>query len=334
MAVARRIPIGMGLTAPSPKKAAVPKLPAMKVPQVGAGPASPTWVPGAPAQTTRGEIPQFSLPTLEGLIQSSPTFAATYSGLKGDLASALAQRQAGVRTAWSEYGDIPDFEKAGKDLGLTSQHMDWLRSDLTPEVRDLAAKMSAQGLSTTAKLQKAQDIETAQRRAELATRGIVGSGAASKYTRETAQKFQDARSVAERNLMKSTSDIYGGYGANEVENARRIADAQMAAAKEAYDRWWNEVGQYGSEETTTPEGQGYWDYGQPGQPAPQMTWNAQQASGMPSRAPARGVPQNVSYGSRGPVFTPAKPKAAPKPPKPPPKPTPKQVSRTVLGGRR
>ena len=247
MAVAKRIPIGMGLTAP-----AVPKLPALKTTTVKP-PATQQWQIGAtPDQVTKGARPQFTLPTLEGLIQGNPSFAANYAGIQASLAAALAQRQGGSRQLWVAHGEIPDFEKAANALGIPGQHLDWIRSDLTPEIRDLAAKNTAQGLSTVAKLKKAETEQMAADRAGLAARNIIGSGAATKYARETAQKFQEARSTAEQRLMEGMKTIYGGYAANEVEEANRLAQAQIEGANEAYERWWTEVGQYGAPETTIP----------------------------------------------------------------------------------
>lgn len=145
-----------------------------------------------------------------------------------------SSRAAAIRRAVIELGAVPDFQKAGRDLGSSS--LGYLQNDINDETRQLAQKNTDEGLSLMARLEHEHKRVQDQVRSTLAARGIFRSGETGFQMGEQGLKYKQALTDAEKAVMDHISQIIGTFVTNEADRRNAMAQAVFAAT--------NRMGQY------------------------------------------------------------------------------------------
>jgi hypothetical protein len=192
-----------------------------------------------------------------GMIQNDPLYQQLVGNLGTQGIDDAASRDAAIRRALIQFGQIPDFS-SGQFAGLP---MDVLNNLVNQETRDAASKYTGLGWSTlgqinTARQRQMDDLEKAFGEGKISLGGQLSrmnasprSGEAKYQTQKLQseydttkgrgeQDYQGAQFGATNQLVNAISGYQAGYLAAEKarEEARQRA-AQEAADRQAYLAW-------------------------------------------------------------------------------------------------
>ncbi len=161
------------------------------------------------------------------LNQSRADFAAQSTAEKGDLINA-------IRKYVISYGASPNFEQLG---GLGKDAQGYLKEALDQKTLDLARKAEEEGISSHARMSKANDITTRRIPAALAARGILRSG-------QTGSDLADQALSYKQQGYDMLTELMGGIqgGVSQFQNAererqRQLAQMEMEMAMQAAQDW-------------------------------------------------------------------------------------------------
>jgi len=139
-----------------------------------------------------------------------------------------------IRRYVISYGQLPDFSQIG---GLGGDAQGFFAEALDQNTRDLAAKAEAEGVSSHARLSRAN--ETTRRRipAALAARGMLRSGQTGVDLGEQAQTYKNQGYDMLNEMLSGITGTVGSYQENERQRQRALAEAAMNAAMQASQDW-------------------------------------------------------------------------------------------------
>jgi hypothetical protein len=181
--------------------------------------------PGAPV-TSYGGI---TLPGLDykPLIESDPFFLQATGDLTKQGIQSAAQRALARQKALIQFGSIPDFSKAGMDLGLVGGD---IQADITPETVTAAAANNEAGLSTTARIGKAHSDAVRQIQNALTARGLARSGETGYQLDQENQNYAIGTNDATGKLLDYLAGVQAAFTQGEADraNAKNAAAAQSA----------------------------------------------------------------------------------------------------------
>jgi len=136
-----------------------------------------------------------------------------------------------LRQAIISYGLAPDYSALGKDA------QGYLKEALDPNTLNLAAKNEAEGISSHARLGRANEISMRQIPALLASRGILRSGQTGEDFKNQAQDYKNQGYDMVSALMQGITGSIGGFQEAERARQRALAEAEMQAAMQAANDW-------------------------------------------------------------------------------------------------
>jgi hypothetical protein len=175
--------------------------------------------------------------------QTSPGGGNPAAGILADYmnqmrADAAADRNAekgsmiqNLRQAIISYGLAPDYSALGKDA------QGYLKEALDPNTLALAAKNEAEGISSHARLGRANEQSMRRIPAALAARGILRSGQTGSDFGDQAQDFKNQGYDMVSALMQGIQGSVGGFQEAERARQRALAEAEMQAAMQASEDW-------------------------------------------------------------------------------------------------
>ena len=191
----------------------------------GKGPSNLSNSTSAPATQAASVTPNYS-----EILSSPEVQFANQEALAGGNMDASA-RAAAIRRAVIELGQVPDFAKAGRDLGMDS--LGYLAGDINDETRALAQKNTDEGLSLMARLQHEHERVQRQVQDTLAARGIFRSGETGYQMGEQGLKYKQALTDAEKSVMDHINEIIGTFVTNERDRRNMVAQAIFSSMNRA-----------------------------------------------------------------------------------------------------
>ena len=203
--------------------------------------------PAGAGGTPTGGVTKPATTDLRSLILNDPLFKQAQGDLSAQGVSDASQRAAAIRRLLIDYGLVPDFAKAGANLGLSGAALGFANSDVDALTRELAAKNTAAGLSTKAKLDAANQNNITAIRNALAARGMYQSGELGYGLGENEKQYQQASTDAEKQVLGGIEQAASGY--TNAERARQRDLAQYM--KDAGDR---QLGMLGDTATSSTSG--------------------------------------------------------------------------------
>jgi len=145
-----------------------------------------------------------------------------------DKAGLTAARQRAI----AQFGFAPDFSNMDPSflsaLNAAGAAPD-LAGDLTPEVRALAEKNTAEGLSTKARLEKANKDALRAIKNTLASRGMLRSGETGYQLGEQNLAFKQANADAVGKLNEYLAGVAQAYADSEKQRQERLFQEQSSA---------------------------------------------------------------------------------------------------------
>lgn len=181
---------------------------------------------GAPAALRHLKIPG-ATPDYKALIESDPWVLQNWDALKAQGVQSAAQRTAMRQRAITQYGAVPDFMKAGADLGLLGQD---IGQDITPEIAALAQQNTEAGLSTTARLSKAHSDAVRQIQNYLGARGMARSGETGYQLENEDQNFAQGSYDSVQKLLDYLAGVQSAFTQGEQQ---RLMEHNAAAERAA-----------------------------------------------------------------------------------------------------
>lgn len=208
----------------------------------GGGIKSPSFTnPNAPT-TGAGGVPAGAPGSITGAGAYTPDWASLIKGDAGlnDAQAALAAGGAANQTAldsqlanaYESFGKNVDLNTLAQQLGMSAAD---LQTALGPEVQRLAQENTNAGLSTTARLDKANQDAIRQITANLNRRGILHSGEAGYQLDQQNLGYRQASSDAYQKLLGYLQQYQQGYLSAQQQNAQSLAGAYSSAADRVYN---------------------------------------------------------------------------------------------------
>jgi hypothetical protein len=156
----------------------------------------------------------------QDVLQSDPFFKQLLADLAAQGVSDEASARAGAQRGLIHFGEVPE--------GLDPAYGQWA----DPQTRELAAKNTAAGFSTVARLQKANKDAVRGIKNYLASRGALRSGELGYQLGEENQRYAVGQYDARSQLVDYLSGI-----SSALANAQRQRSMQQAqGAADAYGR--------------------------------------------------------------------------------------------------
>lgn len=248
------------------------------LPQPAPAWAGPTWVPQPVA-------PQYNQNPYAGLLNAYAN--QQRADAQGQSVADQASRDAAIKRFLVSYGEVPDFNSLG-----VSDAAKGVLGGLGGDVRDLAAKNTAEGTSVKARLDQANLQAQRKIPATLAGRGLLHSGQTGYDLGQQGMQNKQAQFDVLNEMLGNIEGAVSQYSQAEAARQRQLADAEQQAAMAAMQDYGG--GMYGD------QGGGYWDYS--GQPtATQSAAKAVAAKRVPvkqpvKKAPVRSFGGNQSWG--------------------------------------
>ena len=151
---------------------------------------------------------------------------APYSGPSGDLLQSQSTEDLGVMSS----SMTSKIRQALVDLGLTDvSQLDEGARKYVDDPTLAAAK--ANKYSLYQQIADASAKATAQSRAELAARGMLGSGQLTKSAQDIIKQGEEKRYAGTRTFSGSVGELLSAYAQRQREWAQRIAEARFAEAQ-------------------------------------------------------------------------------------------------------
>ena len=250
---------GAAATLAKKKKPAQPTNPfAPAAPVAGFGGA----LPGAPVQRVQRSNPY------AGLLDSY--MAQTRADNAAQSVADKAARDAAIQRFLVSYGEVPDFASLGVSDAAKS-----VLGGLGGNIRDLAAKNTAEGTSVKARLDQKNAIAQRQIPASLAGRGLLRSGQTGYDLGQQQMQNKQANFDVLNEMLGNIEGTVSSFAQAEAARARALADAELQAAMAA-------AGDYGGD--IYPD-----DYYE----APAQAFAAPVAAAKKKAAPKRVVPKTI-----------------------------------------
>lgn len=193
--------------------------------------------PGAPKTPGADGVPPGVAPSINGAGAYAPDWAALIQGDAGlkDAAAALAaggaasksQLDALLANAYESFGKNVDLSQLAKQLGMSESD---IQDALGPDVQKLAQENTDAGLSTTARLDKANQDAIHQITANLNKRGILKSGEAGYEMDQQNLGYRQASQDAYQKFLGYLQQYQQGYVSAQQSNAQSLAQAYSSAA--------------------------------------------------------------------------------------------------------
>lgn len=168
---------------------------------------------------------------LRAMIMNDPLFRQQQADMSAQGIADASQRAAAIKRQLIQYGLVPDFAAAAKNMGLSSTALGFVNSDVDQMTRDLAAKNTREGLSISAKIAKANEDNIRAIRNTLAARGMYQSGELGHGLGENAQQYKQATTEAEQQTLGGIEQAAAMYSQAERERQRQLAEYMMAAGQ-------------------------------------------------------------------------------------------------------
>lgn len=191
----------------------------------GATIGSPSSASQGPSSGYSTSAPTARMVSYADLIANDPGFRQ----LKADLSAQGISDAAGLRAARQrgviQFGEAPDYQ--GVDQGFLGGGYS---ADIDEGTRALASQNTAAGLSTSARLAKAQSDNIRAIKNVLAARGGLRSGELGHQLREQNLGYAQSQYDARQRLLDYMSSISSAYARAEYERQRALAAGASQAA--------------------------------------------------------------------------------------------------------
>lgn len=166
-----------------------------------------------------------------GLINSDALLGQQKTDLAADSVSDASSRASAIQRALVQWGLIPDFFNSANKLGLNSDTLGYLKSDVTDRTRQLAEANTKEGLSLSARINKAHTDQIRAIKNALAARGMAGSGEMGYQLGEEAQQHKQGMTDAEQQTLGYITGAINAFAQAEKDRKRQLAEYMMAAAE-------------------------------------------------------------------------------------------------------
>lgn len=195
-------------------------------------PANP-GAPGAPAGVA-GSISGAGAytPDWAALISGDAGFKDAAAALAAGGANTLAGRNTAITNAFETFGKPIDLAALASQLGMSQAD---LQNALTPDVQKLAQENTDAGLSTTSRLDQANQKATRDIVANLNKRGILHSGEAAYQLDQQNLGYRQAQADAYQKFLGYLQQYQQGYLAAQQKNSSDLAGAYSSAADRQYN---------------------------------------------------------------------------------------------------
>lgn len=180
--------------------------------------------PGAPAPITG--VGAYT-PDWKSLIEGDAGLKDAAAALAAGGAQNQAQLNSQLANAYESFGKNVDLATLAKQLGMSEAD---IQSALGPDVQKLAQENTDAGLSTTARIDKANQDAVRQIIANLNKRGILHSGEAGYELDQQNLSYRQANSDAYSKLLGYLDQYQQGYLSAQQQNAGKLSDAYSSAA--------------------------------------------------------------------------------------------------------
>lgn len=218
----------------------------------------------------RGGAPQAPANPYAGILadymnQMRADFGAQASAEKGDAINR-------IRQYIISYGGSPNFDQFG---GLGKDAQGFLKEALDPRTVALAKKAEEEGVSSHARMSRANEIANRRIPSQLAARGILRSGQTGADLAEQALTYKQQGYDMLNELMGGVTGTVRGYQEAERERQRQLAQMEMEAAFQAAQDWGDSYFDQGPTDVDVPNLQGTPTKkpGRPPKPGPNYVWN-------------------------------------------------------------
>lgn len=199
--------------------------------------------------------------TISGAGAYTPDWAALISGDAGlkDAAAALAaggaQNQdalnAQIGNAYTSFGKNIDLAQLAQSLGMTQAD---LQKALGPDMQKLAQENTDAGLSTTARLDQANQNAIRSITQNLNKRGILNSGEAGYELDQQNLGYRQAQTDSYQKFLGYLQQYQQGYLSAQQANAGKLSDAYSSAADRQYNTHQGSGGVTANFDHTDPSG--------------------------------------------------------------------------------
>lgn len=220
---------GWGAAATFAKRKKKRRVPAPAPP--GFGPIA--QAPGGPAPGPAGPQPQGN--PYAGLL--SAYMNQQRADFAGQSLSDAAARDAAIKRFLVSYGEIPDLST----LGLSDAAKSVLGGLNSQEIRDLAAKNTAEGTSIKARLDAANALQQRRIPAGLAGRGLLRSGQTGADLSQQALSNKQANFDVLNEMLGNIEGAVSRFAEAEAARARALADAEMQASMNAFEDYGGDL---------------------------------------------------------------------------------------------
>jgi len=187
----------------------------------------------APAKTSPGANPYrvprhlTYTPDYGTLLQQDPAFSTLKQQISAQGIQDAAQRKQAINQSLVQYGGVPNFSQG--QLGLSSDALQQLMSDIDPNTAALAQQNTAAGLSTQAQLQHQQQIAIRDLRNNLAARGGLSSGEDAYQTNEQDLAYSKAQNQALQSLLAAINGYDQTYTTNQQSEQSQLTQGIQQA---------------------------------------------------------------------------------------------------------
>ena len=188
-----------------------------------------------------------------------------------------AGRDAAIKRFLVSYGEVPDFASMGLSDAAKS-----VLGGLGGDIRDLAARNTAEGTSVKARMDAANLQAQRKIPANLAGRGLLRSGQTGYDLGQQAQQNKNANFDVLNEMLGNIEGTVSNFAQAEAARARALADAELQAAMAAQGDYGGDI--YGDD----------W-YGGGTSPAIQAMAPFAAARPAPKKAAKRVVPKKAIY---------------------------------------
>jgi hypothetical protein len=200
-----------------------------------------TFAPGGGSTTTTtrtgGGGGGFNIGDYRSMIENDPGYQALRAQLAAGNISAAQFRKSAIQRALIAFGRTPE---AGS-LGLGAEAQGYYSEDVDALTRDLAAKNTAEGLSTTAQLDRAHQMALSGLQSTLASRGMLESGSLGVGLGLEEQRNKGEVTGKTRELI----DYLGGQAAAYSEKLQQSKLAEAQALRETTGQYMSMAGTLG-----------------------------------------------------------------------------------------
>lgn len=177
---------------------------------------------GTVAKAFRGPKLANYAPDYQSILNTDPAFMALKQSISAQGIKDASQRGAATNQALIQFGAVPDFSSAAAQLGLSSDALKMLQSDIDPHTAGLAA---GNQFSTEAELKRQEDQAMRGLRNNLAARGALSSGENAYQSGNQEHNYEGAQQSALVKLLGAITGYQQNYLTSQQGEQQQLNQA-------------------------------------------------------------------------------------------------------------